>query len=110
YVASFAVSVVVAFMFGVGCIAGWWFESLRVSLYAAVVPTLFFAALLYISDYVHEFGEGDDIIGYLGSGMFFGGCVGAGAFMLRDAKTRVIMSVAPHALFGFGYLLAIQSM
>ncbi|SMP79171.1 hypothetical protein SAMN06265222_12930 [Neorhodopirellula lusitana] len=110
YVASFAASVPVAVFFAIGCVAGWWFRSTRIAWIATAIPLVCFATLLWISDFVHDFGEGDEIFGYLGVGIFLGGVFGLIAFLVRNPYTRLVLSVAPHLLFGIGYLMVLIAM
>ena len=77
---------------------------------ATTVPLVCFAALLWISDSVHDFGEGDQIFGYLGVGIFLGGTIGLVAFLVRNSYTRLVLMIVPHLLFGIGYLTALIAM
>ena len=110
YVASFAASVPVAVFFAIGGVVGWWFQSNRIAWIATTVPLVCFAALLWISDSVHDFGEGDQIFGYLGVGIFLGGTIGLVAFLVRNSYTRLVLMIVPHLLFGIGYLTALIAM
>jgi len=110
YVASFAASAPVAVIFAIGCTAGWWFQSSRIALVATAVPIVCFATLLWVSDYVHDFGEGDEIFGYLGLGIFLGGTFGFLAFLIRNTFARLVLSIAPQFLFGIGYAIALHAM
>tara|TARA_R110002049_G_scaffold41416_2_gene124756 strand:- start:236 stop:436 length:201 start_codon:yes stop_codon:yes gene_type:complete len=62
------------------------------------------------SDYVHDFGEGDEIFGYLGLGILIGGTFGLLAFMIHNAFARLAFSIAPHLCFGIGYAAALHAM
>jgi len=109
YVASFAASVPVAVLFAIGRIAGWWFQSSRIASVATAVSIVCFATLLWASDYVHDFGEGDEIVGYFGIGIFLGGAFSFSALMVRNAFARLVLSVVPHVLFGIGFAAALHA-
>src|SRR5690606_16023283 len=100
----------VAIFFAIGCIVGWWFQSSRIASVATAVSVVCFATLLWASDYLHDFGEGDEIFGYLGIGIFLGGTFGFLAFMIRNAFARLVLSIAPQLLFGIGYAAALHAM
>ena len=110
YVASFSVSVPVAAFFAVGCLTGWWFQSSRIALLATAVLVASFGTLLWVSDYLQDFGEGDQIIGYLGIGVLSGGSFGLTAFLIRNTGARVVFSIVPHLCFGIGYAAALHTM
>ncbi|EMB16088.1 membrane protein [Rhodopirellula europaea 6C] len=110
YVASFSASVSVAAFFAVGCLAGWWFQSSRIALLTTVVLVASFGTILWVSDYLHDFGEGDQIIAYLGIGVLSGGSFGLTAFSIHNTGARAVFSIAPHLCFGIGYAAAVHTM
>lgn len=110
YAASFAASVPVAVLFALGCAAGWRFRSSRVATIATAVSVAGFAALLWASDYAFDFGEGDGIFGYLAIGIALGGSSGLLAFTARSTSAKLVLSIAPHLLFGVGYSIALSAM
>ena len=66
--------------------------------------------ILWVSDFVHDFGEGDEILGCFGIGILLGGTFGFLAFIIRNASARLALSVAPHLCFGIGYAAALHAM
>ncbi|MEM8672198.1 MAG: hypothetical protein AAGG48_32080 [Planctomycetota bacterium] len=83
---------------------------MRIARLATAVPLVCSAALLWLSDFVHDFGEADEIFGYLGVGIFLGGAFGLLAFFIRKSYIRFVLTFAPHLLFGLGYLTALSAM
>jgi len=110
YCMAFAASVPVAAFFAIGTLTGWWFESARVEWAATIIPLTCFAGLLIVADALHDFGDGDEMPGYLGVTIFVGGLVGSIAFSVRNAYIRGILCSVPHMLVGTGYLVALASM
>jgi hypothetical protein len=110
YCMAFAASVPVAVFFGIGTLAGWWFESAYIEWAATIIPLTCFAGLLMVADALHDFGEGDDIPGYLGIAMLVGGLIGAIALRLRSIYIRRVLCFVPHMVVGTGYLVALASM
>lgn len=110
YVAAFAASAPVAVIFAIGCIAGWWFHSLRIAVTTTAIVLACFGGILWVSDRVHDFGEGDQIVGYLGIAILLGGASGLLAFVIRHACARLALSIAPHVCFGVGCGIALYVM
>ena len=110
YVASFAATVPVAVLFAIGCIAGWWFRSASIASRATAISIGCFGGFLWLADYLHDFGEGDEMFGYLGLGVLCGGLFGLITFVIRNASARAALSIAPHLCFGIGYAMALYSM
>lgn len=110
YVASFVASVPVSVFFAIGGAVGWWFRSKRIASIATLVPLICCAALLWTLDWVHDFGEGEDLIGYLAIGILLGGACGSIALYVHNSYARLALSIAPHLMIVLGYLTVIASM
>lgn len=110
YVAALGASVPVAVIFAIGCMVGWWFRSARITATATAIMISCFGGLLWVSDYVHDFGEGDQILGFFGIGVLLGGTFGFLALVIRDGYVRLTLSIVPHLCFGIGYGVALHTM
>jgi hypothetical protein len=107
YLASFAVTVPVMAFYAMGSLAGWWYQSKRISSLTTFATLVCFSAVLWVADMVHDFGEGDQLVGYLGIGTFFGCVCGSLAFITNNFSTRLLLSLAPHLVFAIGYTIAL---
>ncbi len=110
YLASFAITVPVTAFYAMGSVAGWWFQSTRISWITTFAIVVCFSTLLWTVDLVHDFGGGDQVFGYLGIGTLFGGGCGSLAFLSNSSVTRLLLSLAPHLLFVAGYSTALFAM
>ncbi|WP_146394360.1 hypothetical protein [Allorhodopirellula solitaria] len=110
YIASFAATVPVTAFVAMGVATGWWFQSTRISWIATFLPLLCFSALLWIADLAHDFGEGDQLVGYLGIGTLLGGVCGSLAFTVQNPYSRLLIAIVPHVVFVAGYLTALNAM
>ncbi|GAA5504874.1 hypothetical protein Rcae01_00313 [Novipirellula caenicola] len=110
YIASFAATVPVTVRVVIGVFTGWWFQSTRLSLIATFALLICISLLLWILDLAHDFGEGDQLVGYLGIGTLLGGGCGSFAFILQNPFIRLLLSIVPHLFFVIGYLTALNAM
>jgi hypothetical protein len=110
YVAAFVVTVPVTAFYAIGTTAGWWFRSTRIAWIATIVPLAGCGLLLWLVDSLHDFGEGDQIVGYLGIGMLLGGACGSVTFLVKRHRARLVLSLVPHLSCMSGYLLALTRM
>lgn len=110
FIGGFAVTLLACGCFVASSCIGWWFGSRRIALWVSVVFLAGASSLMVLSDYLHDFGEGDQFVGALGIGLALGGSAGLLAFGLRRRIALVCGVVLPTLLYAIGFVIALRHM